>query len=73
MVLKGVPVNNETILTFNPRNLVTIVVMVTIGWFVLHVLGGVADYLGAWAAGISIDTNASADASGASLSGSVGY
>ncbi len=56
---------NETILTFSLRNMITIVVMVTIGWFILHLasvgVDAIISQLGAQAAGDINDGGAEAE------------
>ena len=54
---------NETIISWHWKNLITVAVMVTIGWFVLHLfmggVGGLSDLIGGLGAGGNVDANTS--------------
>ena len=64
---------HETIITWTPRNLITIVVMVTIGWFFLHLLSVFAGAIGAQAGALSANEAANVSNAGIDVNAGVGF
>jgi hypothetical protein len=64
---------NENIISFTPRNMITIVVMVTVGWFILHLFGVGASTVTAWMTGFTAGEDAAITDEGADASVMVTY